>query len=239
MKKTMQVMILIVLVLMLAACGSSSAQLAENNLQSVDENIGSVSEQVSEPQGTWEPGSMQFEVPLQTLLILGTFKLEDTDQAIQAEQAKELLPLWQVLKNLLESETVAREEIDALVNQIAETMTAEQMQAIEAMQLTMQELGTLNSELGLDMGFPQAADLDQGEETSGFQRPEGMPEGMPGGGMGPGGGQGLGQGLSPEELESLRATREAEGGGGGFGQRGGGMVNVQLIEALIELLQGK
>jgi hypothetical protein len=243
MKKTMLILMAIALAALLAACGQSDTQ---TNTQAGDVAVAvedTSSTDASVPQGTLEPGNFQFEMPLQTLLILGTFKLEDTDLAIQTDQAKELLPLWQVLKGLLESDTAAREEIDALVNQIAETMTDEQMQAVDAMGLTMQDLFALNQELGLDQGFPQAAgDQQSGDGTGSFQPPEGGPEGMPQG-MGPGGGmgggQGFAQGLSPEELESLRATREAEGSGAGMRMRGGGMLNVSLIEAVIELLQSK
>lgn len=239
MKKTMLLPVVIALALLLSACGQSNTQTED--ISAVVDNGSSPAAGV--PQGTLEPGSFPFEMPLQTLLLMGTFKLEDTSLAVNADQAKELLPLWQVLKGLLESDTAAREEIDALVNQIAETMTSEQMQAVKEMGLSMQDLFALNQELGLNQGFPQAAgDQKSGDGTGSFQPPEGGPEGMPQG-MGPGGGMGGGpgfaQGLSPEEMESLRATREAEGGGAGMGMRGGGMLNVSLIEAVIELLQSK
>ena len=238
MKKTILLTMILALTVVLAACGQNPATTEDANQATPSGNDTGVNADLVVPRGTMVPGGGQFEIPEQILLILGTFRLEDTDLAIQADQAAELLPLWQVLKNLLDSDTAAQEEITALINQISETMTDEQWQAIEDMNLTMQDLFTLNQDLGLSQGFPQSGDQQQSEGSGGFQPPEGMPEGMPQG-QGPGGGGGFAQGLSPQELESLRATRQAEGGSGGFGLRGGGFLNTDLIDALIELLQSK
>lgn len=81
-------------------------------------------------------------LPTATQLVLGSLKLENTDYAITAEQATELLPMWQVYEQLLGSDTAAQEEIDALTEQIQETMTANQMQTINDMQLTQQDMFT-------------------------------------------------------------------------------------------------
>jgi len=121
-------------------------------------------------------------------LILGTMRLEETEHAVTPEQAATLLPLWQALQGGV----TAQAEVSALMKQIQETMTAEQLDAIAAMRLTQENMQTWMQEQGLGMG--------------------GGP-GQPGGGQGqPSGG---GQGLSEEE----RATRQAEfaAGGGGFG----------------------
>jgi hypothetical protein len=236
MKKISLFSIILVLGLLLSACGSSSVDVMDENGENQSVNVDN--SDLVNPERTREPGEFQFDIPSQTLLIVGTFELEETELAVQADQAAELLPLWQVLKGLLESETAAEAEVDALVDQIAETMTGEQMQAIESMDLTMENFTALNEELGLDSAFRRSGGMEDGEESSGFQRPEGMPEGLrPGGG--PGGGGGPAEGLSPEELDSFRSTREAAGGGTGFGMRGGGMMNIPIIEALIELLQSK
>ena len=53
-----------------------------------------------------------------TQLLVGTFKLEGTDLAVTADQAKQLLPLWQTLQALSTSNTAATEEINAVVDQI-------------------------------------------------------------------------------------------------------------------------
>ena len=84
--------------------------------------------------------SSAVELPAQTKLILGTINLEETDYAVTAEQATELLPMFYVLQDLNESDTAAQEEIDGFVNQIQETLTADQVQAIDAMSLSMMSI---------------------------------------------------------------------------------------------------
>jgi hypothetical protein len=59
---------------------------------------------------------------------------------VTAEQAAELLPLWQTLQVLSESDTAADQEMEALTTQVQETMTAEQRQAITAMNLTREDM---------------------------------------------------------------------------------------------------
>ena len=92
-------------------------------------------------------------LPETTQLVVGTFKLEETDLKVQAEQAAELLPLWQAYNTLSTSDTAAKTEIDALLTQIKATMTSEQMQAIADMKLTFQDMMDLNKSLGLTFGF--------------------------------------------------------------------------------------
>ena len=174
-------------------------------------------------------------------LLLGTLRLEGTDLAINPEMASQLLPLWQAARTIYTSDTSAAAEQEAILNQIIEVMTAEQLEAIEAMDLSSEGMmQSLRETLGdaLPDGFP----LD-GELTEGFpEPPEGMPDGArgfrPGQGFegGPGLGQGtgegfgsgMGQGLSPE----AQATLQAERGG-----RGGRLVNPMMFEVIIELLQ--
>jgi hypothetical protein len=75
-------------------------------------------------------------LPIQTQILIGIFRMEGAPNAITAQQAAELLPLWQAHKDLTTSGSAAQEEIDALNNQIQSAMTPEQMQAIQDMQLT-------------------------------------------------------------------------------------------------------
>lgn len=227
--------------LTLAACGSA-ATVAE-----IDNEIApAVTQDAAVPQveGTRDPGEFAGELPEATLLIMGTFMLEETEFAVDAAQAAELLPLWQVYKSMLDSDITAAEEIDALTGQISETMTAEQMQAIEAMEITGADIRTLSDSLGLTASFGGGGVNADGTVPEGELPGEGVPGsgGGPGSGMGggPGGGQGLsGTGLSTEEIQSLQATREASGGGNGFGGGMGSNVSTELIDALIDLLQSK
>jgi len=135
------------------------------------------------PSGT----SSADELPAQTKLILGTINLEETDNAITAEQAKELIPMFYVLQDLNESDTAAQEEIDGLVNQIQEIMTDEQAQAIDAMSLTRRDMFaiTQGGSAGSGSSDTSPATSAGGGGAGGPPDMGGMPGGMPGGGAMP------------------------------------------------------
>jgi len=188
------------------------------------------------------------EMPLASKLVIGSFKLEGTGNAITAEQAAELIPLWQVYQQLSTSDTAAQEEITALAEQIQEAMTTDQMNAIDAMNLTPQDIFTVMQEQGIQFGGNRQQSQGSGSQQSGsnfgppggggnefFVRPEG---GGQGGGPGGGGsgGFGGGQNLSPEQIATTQALREANGGGGNFRSNN---TPAPLIEALVKLLQEK
>jgi hypothetical protein len=215
MKKT--IFLTLVLTLLLAACGGTTESAPADNASA-----------------GFDPNTR--ELPLSTKLAIGTLKLEDTDQAVASDQAAELLPLWQVLNSLTSSDSAAPEEISAITEQIQETMTPEQLHAIEAMELTgedifatMQELGLTNAQVNAE-GTPQAGGFGSGQGPGGAGFPGGGP---PGGGPGGGGGFG-GQELSPEQIATAQARR-AGGGGAGFGNR----MMTPLVQAVIDLLESK
>ena len=224
-------MVLMILVLPLSACTQISALFG--------------SSESTAASGTPQPlGEFELSQPMR--LALGTLKLEETNLAVQAEQAAELLPIWKAYNNLSTSSTAAAAELEALIAQIEETMTPEQMQAIQEMDLTGASMAELFQSLGLDNFRPQGTP-DPNQEGDAFQPGgAGMPPGGemgPGMGMGPGGGGFGGEGLSADP--SMQATREAfmatrqasgeEAGGPGFG-RG---LNPMLLQALIDLLNSK
>lgn len=129
------------------------------------------------------------ELPAQTKLILGIIKLDETENPITAEQAKELVPMFYVLQDLNESDTAAQEEIDGLTHQIQETLTDEQGQAIEAMTLSRQDMFSMmqgNGESGSASGNTSTV----GGGGGGMGGPPEMGGGIPGGVSGgmPGGG---------------------------------------------------
>ncbi len=70
-----------------------------------------------------------------TRLALGTLELENTGQAVSADLAGQLLPLWQLLAELNTNAAAAPQETLAVVEQIQTTMTADQVSAIAGMQL--------------------------------------------------------------------------------------------------------
>ena len=213
-----------VLILALTACGGGTSNAQQfNQGQSTD--------------------TSPAEMPLASKLVVGSFKLEGTDNAITAEQAAELLPLWEVYQQLSTSDTAAQEEVTALTEQIQETMTTDQMSAIDAMNLTPQDIFTVMQEQGVQSGGNQQGTQNNGSQQNGnnFGPPEGGGQFFvgPGGGGAPGGDGGSrrfgdGQGLSPEQIATAQARRAENGGGGNFRFNN---TPAPLIEALVKLLQ--
>jgi hypothetical protein len=182
-------------------------------------------------------GSTNQPLPLVGQLLVGTFKLEGTANAVDAQEAVQLLPLWQAYSQLLTSNTTAQAEVDAVVSQIQSTMTPQQFQAITAMKLTRQDEFTLMGSLGL--GF-------RGTGTPGFSGTPRAGGGGGGGGGGFAGGGGFGGGggftggggfgggaggFNPTQLATLRAQRTRTAGFGG--------VPTPLLRELISTLQKK
>lgn len=183
-------------------------------------------------------------LPVESQLILGTLLLEDTENAVTAEQAAELLSLWQLQKALSASDTAAAQEKEALIRQIQETMTKDQIQVIAAMQLTRQDLFAYMQKAGLaqmprQSGTPAASGSGGGDFTGGMvgEPPAGfvigggdMPAGggMPAGGMGPGAG-GVPENLTAEQIATMEARRASGGGMPGSSSA--------LLDALIDLLE--
>jgi hypothetical protein len=121
-------------------------------------------------------------------LLLGALELDGTPNAVTPEQAATLLPLWQALKSTTQSGASAQAEVSALLSQIESALTAEQLAAIRAMQLTQTDLQAWTTANGLTLGG------------------------------GSGGGQlGGGQGLSPEARATRQAEEGRTPGNGGNG----------------------
>ncbi|MGD9049233.1 MAG: hypothetical protein PVF77_14340 [Anaerolineae bacterium] len=177
--------------------------------------------------------SYEGALPAGSQLALGIFRLQDTEKAVTTEQARVLLPLWQAIQGgSLQGDT----ETNAVLKQIEGAMTADQLAAIAAMQLTRQDLGAWMQEQGVELGpGPGAAGgLGRFAEMSEEEREAMRATRQAGGGGGLG--QGRFAGMSEEERSNMRATAEA----GGFtpGSPGGpahGMLTV-LAEPLVELL---
>ncbi|MFZ2098072.1 MAG: hypothetical protein WAV05_15675 [Anaerolineales bacterium] len=130
-KNLLLIFTLLILVVLLAACSSNTSQSTSTE-SSTSSN--------SAPTGT--------NLSQVNVLLVGTLKLEDTDQAVSADQAAQLLSLWQAYRSLSTSQTAAEAEVDALLKQIESTMTADQMQAIQAMSLTSTDMMDLMQSLG-------------------------------------------------------------------------------------------
>ncbi len=179
-------------------------------------------------------------LPTASKLLVGSFKLEKTGLAITQKQAVDLLPLWQVYKDLSSSDTAAQEEIDALTEQIQETMTPEQMNAINGMNLTQRDIFTLMQEQGIQF----AGSAQQGNQSNNSQNNSNQNNRRSGGGNfqgggpvfqgGPGGGFGGGQGLNPQQIATAQARRAQNGGTFRLNR-----TPTPLIDAFIKLLQQK
>ncbi|MBN1439388.1 MAG: hypothetical protein JW929_08270 [Anaerolineales bacterium] len=216
------------LMLFAAACGSQSAEAGA--------------------AGSADRLNADYEnaLPVESQLILGTLKLEGTENAVTAEQAAELLPLWRMMKELQSRDTDATEEQGGLINQIQETMTAGQIRAIAAMQLTQDDMVEYMRQAGMGMmpqnsGTPAASGggnalpggMEGGGEPPEFAAGGGMP---PGGGGGFQGGEGYGggngdAGLSAEQIATMQARRSSQGGAGGN--------PYILLDALLQMLDGR
>ncbi len=206
--------VLVSLTLILAACGGTSS--TANNAATV------LNEDYTDA------------LSVQTQLTLGTLKLEETDLAVDSEQAAELLTLWQAIRSLSSSDITAEGEIEAIVNQILETMSSEQLDAIAAMELTQEGIFELTEELGIARGGDLTADGDSRSSA-----PDGIVPGSgggPGGGLGGGlGGGGFGEGsgdldLDPEQIATLQAERAEK-------LSSGDRFSMFLINPLIQMLE--
>ena len=209
-------LLLTLLALTLTACGASASSTADTTSQT-----GANAQTLTGP----------------SMLAIGTLKLKDTDQAVTAKQAADLLPLWQVYQSLTSSDTSAQEEIDALAQQIQDVMTDAQLQAIVDMNLTPQDMFAVMQEMGVTMNRPTGSGDSNSNDSANFMPGAGGPPpdmgagGPPAGGM-PGQGQG-GTGLSPDQIATAQASRASGGGPGG----GPNFVSPALLEALIQYLQ--
>ncbi|MGB6422668.1 MAG: hypothetical protein WBF05_12590, partial [Anaerolineales bacterium] len=247
MKKMTFILVSLILILVLAACGETvnetgvttegvdtsasdtpaitteDAESSTSNAQAgaSEDAAGGTSDIEASLNSDYENA---LSVPMQ--LVMGTFMLEDTELTVDSDQAAQLLPLWKAARSLGSSDTAAAEEVGAVYNQIQETMTPEQIAAIAAMQIGREDMFGVVQELGLSFGGGGGDFTPEMQATAQAARASG--QGFPGGfGGGPGGGAG-GAGLSPEG----QATAIAERGG----TRGAGSgVNPAYLEAVILL----
>ena len=153
-------------------------------------------------------------LPVPSQLMLGSLQLDETEQAITAEQAAQLLPLWRAYQTLSSDDTTAAAELTAIINQIQDSMTPAQIAAIAALRLTTQEAEALIEAEGLAV-MGRGAGGGMGGGLEGVFPGGGFP---PGGGMGGGLGGGIGGGglggaeLSPEARATAVAERMAANG---------------------------
>ncbi|MFO7623689.1 MAG: hypothetical protein R6V73_05010 [Anaerolineales bacterium] len=246
MKKISLLLITILLVSTLAACAGTTSPAPADSNAPVDESAAGqpAAGAPVQAKGTPNPGEEQSgellqerDLPDSFKLALGSMKLEETDYPITAVQAQSLLPYWKALSALSQSDTAAIQEVEAVLKQIQAQMSAEQLAAIDGMEMTMADLTTLAEKLGLTLtqeGMTGFGSLTEEERaTRQAARDSGQ---MPGSGMGPGGGMGQGGGEIPGSGVPLpNATQIASGLGGGAGLSLG--INPRLLAAVIQFLE--
>jgi hypothetical protein len=179
-------------------------------------------------------------LPVETQLVLGTLKLEGTSQAVDPAMATQLLPLYSLLQQLTTSGTAAQAEIDAVLDQIQATMTADQIHAIAAMKLTQTDLTNYFGQSGQFTSTrtgTRSAGSSGGGGFPGGGEAGGPPAGFTGGGGGGPAGGGFagneGSNLSQNQIATLRAERT------GTPRFGGSGTPSFLLNGLIQLLQKK
>ncbi len=217
----------LIIVLALSACGGS-AEVSTNTGESNESSpVTSSNADGSSPSAS-RPGigeDFQNALPISAQLGFGTLLLEDSEYAVDPAQAAELLPLWKAARSLSQSETAAEAELQAVFNQIQDSMTSEQISAIADLQLTGEEMAQLMENLGFSFGFgrqgfgdltpEQQATAQAARESGGGFPGGGFPGGgFPGGGNpgGPAGFPGAGGGqISPEQQATIEARRAERG----------------------------
>lgn len=174
--------------------------------------------------------------PLSMQLALGTLKLEGTDTAVTPEQAAELLPLWKAANSLSGADNVHPQELEGLFIQIQKAMTAEQMQAIQSMDLSGPKMADIAKELGLELpaGGPVSLTEEQQATLEASRQSGQMPPADFGGGPPPGvmpGGDGAPPGGGPQGSSRNSDQTARQAGRSGFG--------TAIYQAVIELLEKK
>lgn len=215
----------LVIALALAACGSAAGQGAGSALST----------------------HYADSLPVAGQLAAGTLKLDSSELAVTAAQAGELLPLWQGLQSLLTSSTSSSQEIQGLVSQIESTMTADQVKAIAAMELTQSDATSLTQNSATSSttsGGSSGIQATRRAQSSGdFGPPGGAFVGGGPGGDGLGIGLAAGNGLPgssssgiPQATLSADSQATAQAYSNQFAQVG---VSPVMIRVVIQYLQSK
>ncbi|MBG0788002.1 MAG: hypothetical protein H0S79_23190 [Anaerolineaceae bacterium] len=222
MKTITKLLPLLVVVMLLAACGQvpveqvESANLAASTPTPGGANVSDAGETALTETPFLDLVSFfstdyEDSTSARNQFALGTLYLTDTSIPITAEQAQQILPLWQAILVLDSNPDSAAEELNAVQNQLVGLMTQEQLQAIAAMQVTNTQLAAFYADLGIIMG------TENPDRT-------------------PGSGQGGGNGGDPAAREATQTAAQALGTPVGSGSSSGQDRKNVLTEAVIDAL---
>lgn len=209
-KRILVLMTTMILTAVLTACGGEVAQApvkAASGSASLSEEMNPTAV-IAAVTGNGAVLSDEYRdaLPVEAQLAFGTMQLEDTNLAVTAEEAAAILPYWRVLQSLTRTGNAADAEINAVIKQIQDGMTSEQIASIAAMELTEEKLQTMLEEgtIAFGRGFGQGA---EGSSAGGGGIPGG---GLRGGGL-PGGGGPGGFGRNQGDLATRQTELEASG----------------------------
>jgi hypothetical protein len=203
----------IIFILVLAACAPKAQALPPAAIATSYPAQGDVS------------GIPQASNTLESRLAIGILKMEGTNQAVTADQARILLPLWQQVQTMVANSATNPTDLQTVYQKIEGTLTPAQITAIEGVSLNQADIQTFAQSLGIQITpFPT---LSANELATRQAQPT----------------------LSPEQQATRQAQRGNRGGGtggfpagtpGAFSGRGGfggfGMEQM-FISPLITLLQ--
>jgi len=235
MKKVIAFTVLSILALVLTACGASAGSSQSSSASSsTGSNGGSTGSATTAPVATAASGSASTNGTSTTglsalQLAAGMLKLAGTSNAVTAQEATQLLPLWQSLQQT-ESAMMPqggfqqgrpqgtpgapqpnptmmamRQQVASQITAIENAMPPAQIQAIIAMNLSGQDIFAAFQQAGITMGGPGRFGSNGGTSTP----PQGTPPvaGTPGafrGGFGQGGGRmGMGNFLPPSVVTGI------------------------------------
>lgn len=229
-------------ILLVVALAASLLSCAGTGANANNKNTPTSTNQQAPAQGQpGQPPDMTNQ-PVEQKLAIGTLKLEGTANAVTAEQAKALLPVWKAVKAMSNDANASTDEINALYTQISESMTAEQIQAIKDMTISQDDIQALMKTYNIkmpQMGQGRMAGTQTAGGTTGA-RDGAQAGGMPGSDMG-----GPGAGGPPPDIASGMPSADQNGaapasqrtpqvGRWNRGFRGG--FNNLFIDPLIKLL---
>ncbi|MHC1783210.1 MAG: hypothetical protein AB9891_10740 [Anaerolineaceae bacterium] len=183
-----------------------------------------------------QTSGLSSDLTLSTKTGLGILELEGQTLAVDADQARTLLPLWQALQTLSSDSNTTPDEITSLNDQIEETLTTEQLSAIDGMSWNEEDLSSLVQKYAATTG--QTGSSDSSAAAAAFS-PDGaaMGAGMTGGApMEGGGGDMAAMGVTGTTASTT--TSHTTIAGQEDRESAGGM-NLIFAPAVIELLQSK
>jgi hypothetical protein len=214
MKKIFLITIGCILGVALSACGAMAPSALANSSSGSSSNTGSSGSSNAAPiSETPAPGLSALQIAA------GMLKLDGTSNAVTAQEATKLLPLWQSLQSIESNgipqggtqgtpgprpNTAMVQQAAAQIQSIEAAMDPAQIQAITAMNLSRQDIFAAFQQAGITMGgFGQGGGFRQNGGT--FTPPQGNPPvaRTPRAFTGNGGRQDFGSFLPPSVLDGI------------------------------------